>query len=151
MKASRVDDLENEKTTLEKEISILREEVAEKRCLKDRVINKGKFVVDKASKFSQQLVECEHALNQNRENAREAEKKVIALTKEKVAALLKIDAAKVEAIEAYKKTDDFAKDSERHLMSKIFKVYGDLVTQIRGVQADFPVDRVKGFPTFLRF
>lgn len=104
------------------EIGLLREDMAEERRLKDETTEKAKFDVDRASKFAQKLAECEQVSNQNRENAREGEKKVIALTKEKEAMLLKIDIAKVETLESYKKTNDFAKAAERHLMLKIVKV-----------------------------
>lgn len=65
--------------------------------------------------------------------------------------LLEIDDAMVEAVESYKKTNDFAQTADKHLMSKIVKVYNNLVAQICGVQADFLMDWLKGFQAFLRF
>lgn len=55
-KASQVVDLE-------KEISLLNEDLVEERCLKDGSISKAQFGREKASKFSQQLAKYEESLN----------------------------------------------------------------------------------------
>lgn len=167
-----------EKAKLEEDIVLLRRRLGEEVELKDGAIEKAQFAVEKANKFAQQLAECEQASNQNRENARRAEKNLSAATKEKEAALLQaetlqkekeaafgqlqavqkekeaalvqLETAKVEAVTSFKKTAAFEEAAERHLLNKIIRVYGNLVAQIREVQADFPVERVQGFKAFLQ-
>lgn len=57
----------------------------------------------------------------------------------------------MSVVEAFKKTIEFTRVAKNHCLAKLIQIYGDLVTQIRGIQSEFPVDPVKGFQAFLKW
>lgn len=68
---------------LEEEISLLKEDLVKERRLKDGVMSKGQFVMDKESKFSSQLEEAEEAVKHSLEDARNPKKRVVTFAKER--------------------------------------------------------------------
>lgn len=70
------------------------------------------------------------------------------------ATLQERDQVKAEAtgaMEALQKSVYFSRVAEKHCLTKLVKIYGDLVRQIREVQLDYPVVQVNRLQAFLVF
>lgn len=115
---------------LEKEIILLKGDFLEARCLKDGAISKTQIVMEKVYKFSFQLTEMNEAEKKYFEDARNVEKRVVVLAKERDVALQKIDQA-LSTVERFKKTPKFARITYNHCLARFINIYGCLVTQIK--------------------
>lgn len=117
---------------LEKEVTLLKEDLVEERHLKEWAFSKAQHVVEKSTQISCCLIEVEEVVKHSLEEAHSAKKRASAPTKEFELTVKNNELAQSEVlgvVEAFKKSVDFARDTGNHCLPN-FKIYFDLVKQI---------------------